>query len=240
MPAPVHACPPSQKPFQLLTADKHRQRPQLPHVLTPLRLQDTINHNLSHPECVRPSERWAAAKRSGTAHVLYHRTVTQAYVIAATVHGAATLPDGGRVMDCLEKTALTVADLGLDAVAVAAALLHQSLDDGELDEAVLRAFIGGDVAALVAGSAQATRLSRLYTQQPSLQDAVRTGLRPTSATGHSVRFAAPACQQLAREHAALHRPGMGDKVVCLVDLARMYRRTRRSCARRSSRWATRA
>jgi (p)ppGpp synthase/HD superfamily hydrolase len=135
-------------------------------------LQDSIRSNITSFDTIRPSHRWETAKRSGTAQVLHHPLVQKAYACAATVHGGNVQLDGSKRLEHLEKTALTVSSLGLDAVAVAAALLHKVLDDSGLDDSTLRTFVGEEVTDLVAGVSKASRLCKMYTEHRDLQDEV--------------------------------------------------------------------
>lgn len=104
--------------------------------------------------------------------MLYHHLVQKAYVCAATVHGSNVRPDGSKTLDHLEETALTVSSLGLDAVAVAAALLHEVFGDTGLDESTLRSFVGDEVTDLVVGVSKASRLCKMYTEHQDLQNEV--------------------------------------------------------------------
>jgi (p)ppGpp synthase/HD superfamily hydrolase len=119
--------------------------------------------------------------------VLHHPLVQKAYACAATVHGGNVQLDGSKRLEHLEKTALAVSSLGLDAVAVAAALLHKVLDDSGLDDSTLRTFVGEEVTDLVAGVSKASRLCKMYTEHRDLQDEVGfvCCMQPQGATLHA-------------------------------------------------------
>jgi (p)ppGpp synthase/HD superfamily hydrolase len=136
-------------------------------------MQDYISSNLRNSANMAPSSMWQDVKRSGKANVLCNQTVENARIVAATVHKGQQRADGTSMIMHLEETALVVAMLGLDAAPVAAALLHECLNDEDMDEYLLSKFVTNEVVSLVSGVAKASRLTDLYGAEAGLHDEVR-------------------------------------------------------------------
>lgn len=104
--------------------------------------------------------------------VLLHPIVRKAHVIACTVLRSQERPGQSATLRHLEESALIVAQLGLDATAVAAALLHEVLDSGVFSADALRKFTSSEICSLVIGVAKASRTVALYGDTRELQTQV--------------------------------------------------------------------
>lgn len=119
-----------------------------------------------------------------TAHRERHRgadleLLRAAYRTAERLHRGKTRRNGEPFPTHPVSVAHTIAELGLDTCAVAAALLHDLIDDAghsaaEFTLADLRAEFGGAVADLVAG---VTTLDRIYLASAAGEETTQSGLR---------------------------------------------------------------
>jgi GTP pyrophosphokinase len=84
--------------------------------------------------------------------------IVRAYELAAQAHRSQVRMSGERYINHPLSVARIVADIGLDDTTIAAALLHDSVEDTEVTLADLEREFGGDLAAIVDG---VTKLDRL-------------------------------------------------------------------------------
>lgn len=86
------------------------------------------------------------------------------------------------------ETALLLAKLGLDETVIAAALLHDTLDDTQVTEEQLRGWFSSEVVSLVLGVSKMSEISQLHRESergaPPRSAAPRIGLsRAAASTG---------------------------------------------------------
>lgn len=142
-------------------------------------LRERLRHALSNENITTfvGSPSWQAAREQARVAgdpTLFHPHVQRAYTIAATAHAGAMRRSGMPVLEHLEQTALILARLGLDAPCVAAALLHDCLDDTPMTEALLAEYVPPEVTQLVAAVSKASSASQLYRTHAALRDEVTT------------------------------------------------------------------
>ncbi len=94
--------------------------------------------------------------------------VSRAYGVAANAHRAQTRSSGESYINHPLAVARIVAEIGLDEVSLAAALLHDAVEDTELSLAEVEAEFGSDVAAIVDG---VTKLERIRFDSREAQQA---------------------------------------------------------------------
>ncbi|MGY6502317.1 MAG: RelA/SpoT family protein [Acidimicrobiales bacterium] len=94
--------------------------------------------------------------------------ITRAYEIGRDAHDGQTRMSGEPYITHPLAVARIVADLGLDAVSIAAALLHDAVEDTGIELADLERELGADVAALVDG---VTKLDRIKFDSKEAQQA---------------------------------------------------------------------
>src|SRR3954469_3713716 len=94
--------------------------------------------------------------------------ITRAYELAAEAHRSQIRRSGEAYIQHPLAVARIVADLGLDDVTVAAALLHDAVEDTGLDVSDLEDDFGVDVAAIVDG---VTKLDRIKFDTKEAQQA---------------------------------------------------------------------
>ena len=94
--------------------------------------------------------------------------ITQAYELAASAHTGQTRRTGEPYIHHPLSVAQIVADFGLDDVTIAAALLHDSVEDTGVDLEVLTRRFGSDVAGIVDG---VTKLDRVQFDSKQAQQA---------------------------------------------------------------------
>ena len=94
--------------------------------------------------------------------------ITRAYEIGRDAHSGQTRISGEPYMTHPLAVAKIVADLGLDAVTIAAALLHDAVEDTGIELADLERELGPEVAAIVDG---VTKLDRLKFDSKEAQQA---------------------------------------------------------------------
>ncbi|MGA0035037.1 MAG: HD domain-containing protein, partial [Ilumatobacteraceae bacterium] len=94
--------------------------------------------------------------------------IQRAYEVAAEAHGTQTRSSGESYIHHPLAVAKIVAEFGLDDVSLAAALLHDAVEDTELSLEDLRRDFGEDVAAIVDG---VTKLDRLQFDSKEAQQA---------------------------------------------------------------------
>ncbi|MFP4513940.1 MAG: RelA/SpoT family protein, partial [Acidimicrobiales bacterium] len=94
--------------------------------------------------------------------------ITRAYEIGRDAHQGQTRVSGEPYMTHPLAVAKIVADLGLDAVTIAAALLHDAVEDTGIEVADLERELGPEVAAIVDG---VTKLDRLKFDSKEAQQA---------------------------------------------------------------------
>src|SRR6056300_30607 len=99
-----------------------------------------------------------------TSAAMIHR----AYEIASEAHGTQTRSSGESYINHPLAVARIVAEIGLDEVSLAAALLHDAVEDTELSLADVEAEFGSDVAAIVDG---VTKLERIRFDSREAQQA---------------------------------------------------------------------
>lgn len=103
--------------------------------------------------------------RLGEKDVLF---LQKAYIFAARAHKGQVRRSGEPYLSHPLEVADVLADLGLDRTALAAALLHDVLEDTEVTEAEIRAAFGKEVAALVEG---VTKIGRVQGAPPEARQA---------------------------------------------------------------------
>ena len=84
--------------------------------------------------------------------------INRAYHMAAEAHRSQTRSSGESYINHPLAVATIVADIGLDDISVAAALLHDAVEDTEITLADVEADFGDEVAAIVDG---VTKLERI-------------------------------------------------------------------------------
>jgi len=89
--------------------------------------------------------------------------VARAYGVASNAHRSQTRSSGESYINHPLAVAQIVAEIGLDEVSLAAALLHDAVEDTELSLADVEAEFGADVAAIVDG---VTKLERIRFDSP--------------------------------------------------------------------------
>jgi guanosine-3',5'-bis(diphosphate) 3'-pyrophosphohydrolase len=94
--------------------------------------------------------------------------IKEAYEFAAKVHAGQTRRSGDSFISHPLTVAATVARLGLDAESIAAALLHDSVEDAGVGLGDLEARFGSEVASLVDGL---TKLERIHFESKEAQQA---------------------------------------------------------------------
>jgi GTP pyrophosphokinase len=94
--------------------------------------------------------------------------ITRAYGVAAEAHRAQTRSSGESYINHPLAVARIVADIGLDDVSLAAALLHDAVEDTDLTLADVEEGFGPDVAAIVDG---VTKLDRIQFDSREAQQA---------------------------------------------------------------------
>ena len=94
--------------------------------------------------------------------------ITRAYGVAAQAHRAQTRSSGESYINHPLAVARIVADIGLDDVSLAAALLHDAVEDTDLTLADVEEGFGSDVAAIVDG---VTKLDRIQFDSREAQQA---------------------------------------------------------------------
>jgi len=85
--------------------------------------------------------------------------ITRAFVAACLLHGAQNRKSGEAYIHHPVGTALNCAELQLDSVTIAAALLHDVIEDTGTPEAWLKQEFGGEIAMLVDGVTKLTKMS---------------------------------------------------------------------------------
>ena len=127
----------------------------------------TINLSNDRVSSYGGSPEWRAAKVRSP--VLLNPYVQRAYAMADTAHEGQLRKDGSTVMQHLEETAIILATLGLDANTVAAALLHDSLDDSTMTLNLLREHLPSDVVDLVRDVSKVSTISQLFREEGNMQ-----------------------------------------------------------------------
>ncbi|MGA0416188.1 MAG: RelA/SpoT family protein, partial [Ilumatobacteraceae bacterium] len=94
--------------------------------------------------------------------------VSRAYGVAANAHRTQTRSSGESYINHPLAVARIVAEIGLDEVSLAAALLHDAVEDTELSLSEVEAEFGSDVAAIVDG---VTKLERIRFDSREAQQA---------------------------------------------------------------------
>ncbi|MEJ5254663.1 MAG: bifunctional (p)ppGpp synthetase/guanosine-3',5'-bis(diphosphate) 3'-pyrophosphohydrolase [Acidimicrobiales bacterium] len=94
--------------------------------------------------------------------------ISRAYEVAAAAHRGQTRKSGEPYITHPVAVARIVADLGLDDVTIAAALLHDAVEDTGMTVAAIRADFGEEVAAIVDG---VTKLDRIKFDSKEAQQA---------------------------------------------------------------------
>ncbi|MGB1724442.1 MAG: RelA/SpoT family protein, partial [Ilumatobacteraceae bacterium] len=94
--------------------------------------------------------------------------VARAYGVASNAHRSQTRSSGESYINHPLAVAQIVAEIGLDEVSLAAALLHDAVEDTELSLADVEAEFGADVAAIVDG---VTKLERIRFDSREAQQA---------------------------------------------------------------------
>lgn len=111
--------------------------------------------------------------------------VRSALTVATAAHEGQTRSSGEPYIEHPVATALYLANINLDSITLAAALLHDVIEDTAITKAELERDFGADVARLVDG---VTKLKRL--DLVSKDDPARTnGARPVQATAEAARTA---------------------------------------------------
>ena len=95
-------------------------------------------------------------------------TISRAYTVAAEAHRTQRRSSGESYINHPLAVARIVADIGLDETSIAAALLHDAVEDTELSLADLEAQFGSDVAQIVDG---VTKLDRIQFDSREAQQA---------------------------------------------------------------------
>jgi guanosine-3',5'-bis(diphosphate) 3'-pyrophosphohydrolase len=164
--------------------------------------------------------------------------VQRAYERADQAHGGQRRVSGEEYVDHPLRVAAVLADLRLDATTLAAALLHDTVEDTQLTLAEVQEEFGTDVAQLVEGVTKLSRISFRSDQQLhaenirkmllAMADDVRVVLIKLADRLHNMRtidaLAEPKRRRIAREtldiYAPLaHRLGIGQIKWELEDLA---------------------
>ena len=96
------------------------------------------------------------------------RTINRAYEVAAEAHRSQLRTSGESYINHPLAVARIVADIGLDEISVAAALLHDAVEDTEITLADVEADFGAEVAAIVDG---VTKLERIQFDSQEAQQA---------------------------------------------------------------------
>ena len=78
-------------------------------------------------------------------------TIVRAYEVAAEAHGHQYRKSGEKYINHPLSVAKVVADIGLDDTTVAAALLHDAVEDTEITTAEIEQQFGSEVAQIVDG-----------------------------------------------------------------------------------------
>ncbi|MBA3287204.1 MAG: bifunctional (p)ppGpp synthetase/guanosine-3',5'-bis(diphosphate) 3'-pyrophosphohydrolase, partial [Acidimicrobiia bacterium] len=95
-------------------------------------------------------------------------TISRAYEVAAEAHRSQLRSSGESYINHPLEVARIVADIGLDEISVVAALLHDAVEDTEIELADVDREFGGDVAAIVDGL---TKLERIQFDSREAQQA---------------------------------------------------------------------
>ena len=94
--------------------------------------------------------------------------VTRAYEVAAQAHGTQRRSSGEAYINHPISVARIVAEIGLDEICLAAALLHDAVEDTEMTVADVEAGFGSEVATIVDG---VTKLERIHFDSKEAQQA---------------------------------------------------------------------
>src|SRR5688572_19775117 len=101
------------------------------------------------------------------------RMIEEAYVFAAESHDGQMRKSGEPYIIHPLDAALTVAELNLDGAAIAAALLHDVVEDCDVKPEEIARRFGDDVARLVEGVTKLNRLTLLRPDEPSWDESVQ-------------------------------------------------------------------
>jgi GTP pyrophosphokinase len=104
--------------------------------------------------------------------------VEEAYEFAAQAHEGQTRKSGEPFIEHPVNTALYLADLRLDSIALTAALLHDVIEDTPVTYDELSSRFGDEVAKLVDGVTKLTKAELMAADGTWLGDGVGTGARP--------------------------------------------------------------
>ena len=110
--------------------------------------------------------------------------VTDAYNFAATAHEGQVRMSGEPFIEHPLETAIFLADLRMDANALAAALLHDVIEDCDVDFEEVESKFGTEVAKLVDG---VTKLTKTETMADERSPEPRTGSEDSVANAASLR-----------------------------------------------------
>src|SRR3954452_17585259 len=97
--------------------------------------------------------------------------IVRAYEVAASAHGHQYRKSGEQYINHPISVAKVVADIGLDDTTVAAALLHDAVEDTEITTAEIEERFGAEVAQIVDG---VTKLERIRFDSREEQQAATT------------------------------------------------------------------
>lgn len=122
------------------------------------------------PKCVGRS--WDLARLQVEHGVFTHSLVITAYGVAGHAHQGQWRKNGEPVLAHCVETAKILSDLNADDVTVAAALLHDVLDDTSMTQEELTACVGSDVCGLVRKVGNVSRLSQLVRDSRGMLAAV--------------------------------------------------------------------
>lgn len=122
--------------------------------------------------CKRVGRSWDLARLQDEHEVFSHSLVITAYRVAGHAHQGQWRKNGEPVLAHCVETAKILSDLNADDVTVAAALLHDVLDDTSMTPEELSACVGSDVCNLVRKVGNVSRLSQLVRDSRGMLAAV--------------------------------------------------------------------